>query len=100
MKRTEKAKQAEKLIIQSAFKAAKTEGLLYLSRDMICKISGMAWGNVSYYFKDLNTLKEVVAQYAIEKKHLKIIAHAIILEIPCALELPQKLKKSALLSLL
>lgn len=85
-------------ILNAALHVAASKGLAKLTRDAVAKRAKVAPGLVSYHNGGMAGLRESVIKEAIRTDALPIIAAAILMEHALATQLPEALRKRALLS--
>lgn len=84
------------IILNCAIKISEEVGYKSITRIMISDELGIASTLVSYYFKDMNTLKKMIVEYAVDNKNLTIIAQALTLKDEAVNNISNKLKNDAL----
>jgi AcrR family transcriptional regulator len=94
-----KAHHTKQNILEAAARCAERKHYLMLNQRDIATEAEVSTGLLSYHFGDMAFLCRDLMEWAIEHKHLILIAQGVTAHDPAALEAPKDLINSALASL-
>ena len=83
-------------ILSAAFDLASSIGIDVMTRDQVAIQAGVALGNVSNHFKNMDNLRHAVMRKAIQCEQLCIIATGLAQGDEIARSAPEELKRRAL----
>ena len=83
-------------ILTAAFDLASNIGIDVMTRDQVAIHAGVALGNVSNHFKNMDNLRHAVMRKAIQAEQLCIIATGLAQGDEIARSAPEELKRRAL----
>ena len=83
-------------ILNCAIELSEKNDYKTLTRAIIADELCIAPTLITYYFNDINSLKNVIVETALKRKNLTIIAQALAFKDPVVENIPEKLKTNAL----
>lgn len=89
----------DNLILNAAIELAQEDSFQWITRDAVAERAGVSPGTVNNAYGTIADLKRAVLRAAVERRILSIIAEALGVKHPIAMEAPEDLRKEALATL-
>jgi AcrR family transcriptional regulator len=86
-------------ILNAALELAETHGFSIITRDQIAESVGCSTGIINFHFGTMKQLRRAVVGEAIRVRNLRVLAQALAINDPRARKAPEKLRRSAALSI-
>lgn len=84
------------LILLAAARCAKKGAYGEITQSEIAREAGISTGLVTYYFDNMDTLRNDLMTWAVETKDLLIVAQGLAVQDPIAIAAPQSTKHNAI----
>lgn len=82
-------------ILAAALELAAVKGYMFVTRNEIAEVVGVAGSTVQYHFGKMSTLRNELMIYAVKQRHARVVLQGLALYDKHALEADQELKDLA-----